>query len=216
MKQNEWIRKNISLFYGVDPETVDGLLRAEGCRMLRLEKGAALCRAKEPNDGLILILRGKAEVLKGSMRLRTLLAGDVTGVSTLFGETRLMESDILAESRLEALYFPRKAVRDALREDPVFSENYIAFLSSRIGFLNGVISLCSGADSTERAARFLYEESCTKGEVFALNVSRAAAGLNMSRASFYRALALLQEAGFIRRENGKICIRDKEQLRTIH
>ena len=60
MKQNEWIRKNISLFYGVDPETVDGLLRAEGCRTLRLEKGAALCRAKEPNDGLILILRGKA------------------------------------------------------------------------------------------------------------------------------------------------------------
>jgi len=209
------ILNDTALFRGVKEETLSGLQEAEGSRKLTLQKGSALLRTGESNDGLILILKGKAEARKGSVLLRTFAPGDVTGVSTLFGGDEVMESDIIARSRLEVMIFPREAVRAALRSDAAFSENYIAFLSTRIRFLSSVISRCSGAGPEARTARFLCETACEKGDCFGINASRAAVALDMSRATFYRALSALEKQRLIGREEGKIRIRDKEGLKNI-
>ncbi len=213
MNECEWILQNTSLFAGVSRDTLNLMLSHDGSRRLQIEKGGVLLKRGGPNNDLILILKGKAEARKGKMPLRMFVPGDVTGVSTLFGDNESMESDITASSRLEVQLFPREAVREALRADAAFAENYIGFLSSRIRFLSGVISRCAGADPADRAAGFLYELSKEKGNCFRLNASRAATTLDMSRATFYRGLAALEQRGLIRREEGKIVILDEMALK---
>ncbi len=215
MREIEWILKNVPLFNGVREDTLTHLYLHEGSQKLHKEKGEALLRAGDKNDALILILKGKAEARKGSVLLRIFSAGDVTGVSTLFGGNEVMESDIIAQSRLEAAVFPRDAVRAALKEDASFSENYIAFLSSRIRFLNSVISRCTDGEPHQRVARLLEEIASEKGPCFSLNASKACVALDISRATFYRALSLLQQKGAIVRCEGKICISDKEELQNM-
>ena len=214
IKESEWILNHVPLFHGVSESTLMKLFQHEGSRKSVLSKGEALLKTGEPNDKLILILKGKAEARKGSVLLRTFSAGDVTGVSTLFGEDELMESDIVAQTSLEVIAFPREAVREALRLDAAFSENYIAFLSTRIRFLNAVISRCTGAEPAARVARLLYELAEGRGDRFPLNASKAAVALDMSRATFYRALSSLQGKGLITREEGNICISDREGLQN--
>lgn len=199
------------LFEGVSDSTKKRILSEAGNRV-DLEKGERLCRAGSEPGGLILILKGKAEVLKGSVILQSLKAGDVTGVSTLFGEKAVMETDVTAKTRLTALRVPKETVREALHTDPVFAENYIRFLSSRIRFLNEAISRLAGADSGKRMSAYLLAQAKLQGNGFLLNATRAAKTLNMSRASLYRTLSDLEQEGFLERRDRRICIKDERVL----
>ena len=206
MNDVNFIMKNVALFAGVSEATVSALVADAGTRRAELARGGAVCRRGGANDDLIVILSGKAEARKGSVVMRALHAGDVTGVSALFGGDGVMDSDVTAQTKLTALLFDRAAVLAAVRSDPALAENYIRFLSSRVRFLNGVISRCVGADSAGKLARYLAAQASEKGERFALNVSRAAAELSLGRATVYRALDALVEAGCVERCGREISV----------
>ena len=215
MQSISFLQEQVPLFRSVSEETVKLLLAAEGSRKIRYEKGEYLCRSGQPLDGLLVVLSGRAEVRKGNLLLRELAAGDMTGVSALFsGDTR-METDILARTRTAVLFFPRAAVRTALRSDPQFADNYVFFLSGRIRFLNGIISRFSGPDATGRLARYLLEKSRKNGGSFAFRAVRAADELGMSRASLYRALDVLLKNGCIEKTDRQILIRDTALLEAM-
>ena len=214
MDNVSFIMKNVALFSGVSEATVRALVESEGTRLRELAKGETLCRRDGVNDDLIIILSGKAEARKGSVSMRTLAAGDVTGVSTLFGG-EVMDTDVIALTKLNALLIDRDAVLAAVRGDAVLAENYIRFLSARIRFLNGVISRCTGADSAGKLARYLASIAAAKGDTFALNVSKAAAELSLGRATVYRALDFLESAGCVSK-NGRAVTVNAEKLREIY
>lgn len=206
MNDVSFIMKNAALFAGVSESAVTALVEDGATRRVDFARGEVICRRGAVNDDLIVIISGKAEVRKGSVTMRLLGAGDVTGVSTLFGGDGVMDSDVTAQTKLTALFFRRAAVLAAIRSDPAFAENYIGFLSARVRFLNGVISRCAGADSAGRLARYLAGIAAEKGERFALNVSRAAAELSLGRATVYRALDALVEAGCVERCGREISV----------
>ena len=210
-----FLQENVTLLKGASPETLRRLLDAAGSRRLAYEKGGALCRRGEPLDGLLILLRGRAEVRRGTMLLRELSAGDVTGVSVLFGGDSRMETDIVAAGRASVLFLPRAEVEKAILADPALTERYVRFLSSRIRFLNGVIGRFSGADVTERTARYLLEQAREKGARFALYPTRAARELDVGRASFYRALDHLQKNGCIEKDGRQVLLTDPGRLKTI-
>lgn len=216
MNDVNFIMKNVALFAGVSEGIVKALVADAGTRRRSFEKGEALCRRDGANDDLIVILSGKAEVRKGSVVMRVLRAGDVTGVSTLFGGDGVMDSDVTAQTKLTALFFNRSAVLTAVRSDPALAENYIRFLSSRVRFLNGVISRCAGADSAGKLARYVAALAAQNGGRFALNVSRAAAELSLGRATVYRALDALVEAGCVERDGRFVVVKDAEKLKDAY
>ncbi len=206
MNDVNFIIKNVALFAGVSEGAVSALVADAGTRRAEFPRGGAVCRRGSVNGELIVILSGKAEVRKGSVVMRELRSGDVTGVSTLFGGDGVMDSDITAQTKLTALFFGRSAVLEAVRSDPAFAENFIGFLSARVRFLNGVISRCAGADSAGRLARYLAALADESGGRFALNVSRAAAELSLGRATVYRALDALEELGCVERFGREIAV----------
>ncbi len=210
-----FLQENVTLLKGASPETLRRLLDAKGSRRLAYEKGGALCRRGEPLDGLLILLRGRAEVRRGSMLLRELSAGDVTGVSVLFGGDSRMETDVAASGRMSVFFLPREAVEKAILADPVLTERYIRFLSSRIRFLNGVIGRFSGSRVTERTAHYLLEQAGEKGLRFEFAPSRAARELDVGRASVYRALDDLQREGCIEKEGRQILLKDPDRLRSM-
>ena len=206
MNDVNFIMKNVALFAGVSESAVSALVADGGTRRKEFARGEAVCRRGDVNDELIVVLSGKAEVRKGSVVMRELRAGDVTGVSTLFGGDGVMDSDITAQTKLTALFLSRSAVAAAIRSDPAFAENLIGFLSARVRFLNGVISRCAGADSAGRLARYLAALAKENGGRFAFNVSRAASELSLGRATVYRALDALAEAGCVERSGREISV----------
>lgn len=216
MNDVKFIMKNVALFAGVSETTVSALVADAGTRRADLARGGAVCRRGGANDDLIVILSGKAEVKKGSVVMRVLGAGDVTGVSALFGGDGVMDSDVTAQTKLTALLFDRAAVLAAIRSDPALAENYIRFLSSRVRFLNGVISRCAGADSAGKLARYLAALAAEKGERFTLNFSRAAAELSLGRATVYRALDALVGAGCVERDGRFLVVKDAEKLKEAY
>ena len=206
MNDVSFIMKNVALFAGVSESAVSALVADGGTRRAEFARGGAVCRRGSANDDLIVILSGKAEVRKGSVVMRELRAGDVTGVSTLFGGDGVMDSDITAQTKLTALFFDKSAVTAAIGSDPAFARNFIGFLSARVRFLNGVISRCAGADSAGRLARYLAALAEENGSRFALNVSRAAAELSLGRATIYRALDTLADVGCVERDGRYISV----------
>ena len=216
MNDVNFIMKNVALFAGVSESAVSALVADVRTRREEFARGGVICRRGGANDDLIVILSGKAEVRKGSVVMRVLRAGDVTGVSALFGGDGVMDSDVTAQTKLTALFFDRAAVLTAVRSDPTLAENYIRFLSSRVRFLNGVISRCAGADSAGKLARYLAALASEKGSRFTLNVSRAAGELSLGRATVYRALEALAEAGCVEREGRSVIVRDAEKLKEAY
>ena len=215
MNDVSFIMKNVALFAGVSESAVAALVSDGGTRRAEFARGEAVCRRGGVNDDLIVILSGRAEVRKGSVVMRALQAGDVTGVSTLFGGDGVMDSDVTAQTKLTALFFNRSAVASALGSDPAFARNFIAFLSARVRFLNGVISRCAGADSAGRLARYLAALAKEKGGRFALNVSRAAAELSLGRATIYRALDTLADVGCVERDGRYISV-NAERIKEVY
>lgn len=216
MNDVNFIMKNVALFAGVSESAVSALVSDGRTRREEFARGEAVCRRGAVNDDLIVILSGKAEVRKGSVSMRTLTAGDVTGVSTLFVDDAVMDSDVTAQTKLTALFINRAAVLAAVRGDPALAENYIRFLSSRVRFLNGVISRCAGADSAGKLARYVGELAARSEGRFPLNISRAAAELSLGRATVYRALDALAEAGCIERDGRFVTVRDAEKLKEAY
>ena len=212
MNQISFLREKVPVFRNVSEETLRGLLRAEGSRKIIYEKGDFLCRSGHELEGLLTLTAGRAQVRKGSVLLKELEAGDVTGVSALYsGDTR-MDTDILARSRITALFFPREAMTEALRADPQLVSNYVIFLSTRIRFLNGVIRRFSAPDAAGRVIRYLQTEAREQGEKLRIRPTQAAAELGMGRATFYRALEQLQQEGYIRREERYVILEDPGQM----
>ncbi len=216
MDKVSFILKNVALFSGTDESTVRALIADEGTSAAELARGETLCTRDSRNDCLIIILSGKAEVKKGSVSMRTLSAGDVTGVSTLFGGDAVMDTDVTAQTRLSALFIRREAVAAAIKRDPVLAFNYICFLSSRVRFLNGVISRCAGADSVSKLARRLCELAPADGSPFSFNASLAASELSMGRATLYRALSELEESGFAEKNGKLITLKNIDRLKETY
>ena len=91
--------------------------------------------------------------------------------------------------------------------------NVIRFLAGKIDFLNQKIATFSSDTVEDKLANFLLNEHKKHGSnEFLLNCKRTAEAISAGRASLYRAIASLTDAGIIKLENKKIIILDPQGL----
>ena len=216
MNNIDFVTNSVSLFSGVNKLTVSEMLNNASATEKHFEKGDVICPANEINDCLIIILSGKAVIRKGNVEMRTLQSGDITGVSTLFGDMRAMKSEITSATKCNGLFINKNAVLFAIKSDNTLAENYIRFLSTRIQFLNSAIDRCTGADSVNKLARFLRDLYAENGNKFSFNMSLAASKMSVGRATVYRALDTLIADGIVTKENRTIIINDIEKLKKLY
>ena len=192
------------LFSGISRDEAGALLEGKGS-LRALGRG-------QPMDGyggrLGIVLRGTLMVTGGSgTPLNRLETGALFGVSTVFTEQKNHVTDISAGEDSLCLLLDEGELQGMFAADQRVSRNYLCFLTGRIRFLNWKIDLFTASTAGEKLLCWLRHQCFTleDGQKAALLPPMAAlAGqLGMSRASLYRAVTALEEAGIIRRASRK-------------
>ena len=203
--------RNCFLFDEADAAAVAAALADESCRLLCFRKGETVPQVEA---GLLLTGELRAESLSGSRRLymRSLVPGNLFGVTALYGGDGQV-SLLTAQRDSRVLFFTQALLTGLMRQDFRVAENYIRFLSGRLRYLNRKIAFLAAGSVDEMLALRLLD-----GETDILPVrsyASLAQEMGVGRASLYRALEKLTEAGYIARDSSGIHILDRKRLEDI-
>ena len=207
---------SVPLFKSLTNEQINSAILSS--RITKLESGESLTS----DQGICVILKGSvaAEKRSGDKKLlmRTFGAGSVSGVASLFsnGENDTL-STLTALSKTEMLIIDQQTVTSLIHVNGAFALDYIAFLTSRIRFLNSRIKAYTASGATSKLAmHFLLSDEHESGTVtLHVSLSRLADMLDMGRASLYRALDALSDSKIISKDAKTVTILDRNALRRV-
>jgi len=166
---------------------------------------------------LAVVLHGGAEVFSADDGRNTLLRimreGDVFGVAGLFTESEPV-SRILAKGKTRILLIPKSEIISLISSNEGFAKDYISFLERRIAFLNSRIFSFTAGSCERKLAMFLCSVSDDETYSISIPFSSLAKQLDMGRASFYRALGILEDAGLVSGSDKKITVLSHSALKA--
>ena len=167
----------------------------------------------EERIGLFLSGTAVAEKSKGTVILNTFEAGSCYGVATLFSQSKRYVTTIRAKSDCLVAFLSGESMIRLFREEPQISLNYIAFLASRIHFLNRKIDQFTAVSAEEKLTLWLLEQA-ERSNPFRMPVSYAklAEMLDLGRSSLYRALDALEAEGLLKKDGKLLEITDISAL----
>lgn len=191
------------LFQGAEELVSDAL--ALGVKAF--PRGETICGPDTAEHALGIVLEGRAEAVSPA-REQTVLAvfgpGDTFGAAALFGGTGYV-SRIRAVTGCRVLLLPEELLRQWFARCPRMAVNYIAFLSGRVRFLNGKITIFTQDSAQHRLYRWLRANCDEAGHLpEKLSMTKLAGTLSMGRTSLYRAMEELEGAGLIVRDGKRI------------
>lgn len=148
--------------------------------------------------------------------MNILKRGSLFGAAALWDGHEGYVASLTAAEKCKIMFFSQELLEAAMKKEPELAINYIRFLTDRVCFLNDKIqSLIAGRSENTLAQ---YFEACTQrlGNTFELEIglTELAAVLNISRASLYRALNVLESENAVKRDGRNIEILDYEKLRS--
>lgn len=209
------------IFQGAAAEELGRFLADPGAAVCTFARGTTVCLPGERSGSLGMLLEGSAQVSKGGTGRRVLMStlqkGDLFGAVTLYGTTDVYLTRITARTPCAALFLDKALVDVMLQQSPQAARQYIAYLSDRICFLNSRIDAFTGGTAESRLAAYLLANRCQEeGGAFVrlrIGMNQLTLSLDIARASLYRAMERLEEAGAIRRDGRVIAILDVQKLR---
>ena len=198
------ILRRTFLFVGVEDALDSAVLPAH----VSFKKGDVIYGETDFRRALGILLSGKAKATplsNDSTVLNVFAPGAVFGAAAVFSDGGEYVSRITAESDCKVLFLDEAALSALFAAYPRAAVNYISFLSQRIRFLNGKLSLFTKNDATGRVYEFLAKNSDESGNVTYMgSMALLARNLSLGRTSLYRALDTLEHQNLIVREDGKI------------
>lgn len=201
MDEYENLLREHFLFRGAEPMVQEAL----ALPVAAFQRGDTICGAETARRALGIVLRGRAEAVErdGHQAVLTVFRpGGTFGAAALFGGGGYV-SHIRAVTGCEVLFLPEELLRQWFARCPQMAENYIAFLSDRVRFLNGKIAILTQDSAQHRLYRWLQANCGGEGLLpEGISMTKLAATLSMGRTSLYRAMEELENAGMIVR-NGK-------------
>ncbi|MCD7804034.1 MAG: Crp/Fnr family transcriptional regulator [Oscillospiraceae bacterium] len=200
------------LFKGVSAEEILRITREFSCEEKAYSKGEVIFSPEKFERVLGVVLSGRIAVTKGRLSVSELSRGSLFGAAALFNNEPEYASTLTAKTAATVLYFGQDAILSLINRDERIRMNYIRYLSARIRFLSEKVDTLGEISSEKRLARFLLKNADDKGYVSGCNFSEIAGRLGIGRASLYRELAKLEEAGVIQKDRNGVEILDPEKL----
>ena len=166
------------------------------------------------------IISGECEVEShtsdgNKLSLNILKNGDSFGILALFSDEDF-PTEIRAKRNSEILFLDKSALISLIERSPRISLNLIKFLSRRVAFLNGKIDTVTQGSVDTKLASYLLSRARAEGDSsFSFNYKRCSEIINCGRASVYRSVKFFENNGYIKAENKKIYILDKEKLKEF-
>ncbi len=185
------------------------------------EKNDTIISENNYTRSLGIIIKGSATVTKHSGETEILMSilkkGDIFGMATLFHEEDNYLTSIRACEKITMAVFSKDNVRKMLSLYPQVNENYITILSEKIHFLNKKISTYTRAETIQKVAFFILQNTDEEKKEVTLpySITKVADALNVGRASVYRAFDTLENDCIISRDGKKITILDYNALEKI-
>jgi CRP-like cAMP-binding protein len=202
LDQESWQLLEASfLFQGVPREGVDWA--ADRAHTEGAAQGTVLYAPERFQRSLGLVLSGQVRVTRGELVVALLERGDWFGAAALFNDREEFPSTLTAVGACQALYLSQETVAQLLERWPAAAENYIRYLSGRIGFLSDRLNSLSAGTAEEKVKQFLLRQADETGTVTA-SADDLAKALGLGRASIYRAFESLAEQGFLSRRGRTI------------
>ena len=165
-----------------------------------------------------ILVEGTAAVIRSGERRRvihkTLVVGDIFGVSSLFDEQSPFPTTVKAIGDCRVILLSEDDVGALLEANASIAKNYIALLTKKIRFLNHRLDSLAGRSAEERVAEHLLS-SIGAGGTLGITKSALASMLGLGRASLYRILDLFESNGFIRTSRDRIEILNGNALKTF-
>lgn len=201
------------LFRGTAPETAARIFRSPACICCRFETGEAIYTRTSYRRSLGVVLSGGLKAVKAPEKtqpvvMNTFSTGNVFGAASLFDSEDRYVSDIFAVRQSNVLFLSQELLHRLFTEEPAAAENYIAFLSGRIRYLNACIDHYTGGSAQERLFSYLSSlPENPSGEVEILcSMTCLADSLDIGRASLYRAFESLRKDGILERRGKKLIL----------
>jgi CRP-like cAMP-binding protein len=214
--------KTLFLFQNVSEDLLLALLSDARAEICSFKAGAVIYDEAHYRKSLGIILSGRAEV-QAAVSGRTVILNRLDpprlfGVAGLFQENGSYVTRIIALKSATILFIPEDLLTDFMRRDFALVENYLAFLSQRIRFLNRRISGFTQTGAEAKLARYLLDVAQKEGKTYfhlPATIKSIANILNLGRASLYRALDALIQYGYITRDGKNIRLLDSSGLESL-
>ena len=212
--------RNVTFFKGLPDDQLAKL--ADIAVVRRYDKGATLFPAQAPADGFYSPVTGRVKVFRTSPAGKEQIL-HVFGPGEPVGEVPVFEGGTFpaqceAVEPCDALFFPRKAFRDILRDDPDLAMRMMAMLSQRLRILVNKIDDLSLKETPARvAAHLLLLRSTTDADTFTLDLPKGQIALYLGtiQETLSRIFKRFTEEGLIEIRGREITILDMDRLREL-
>jgi len=183
------------------------LLEGTGMDVRRLAEHRSFAAGEQLtlSAGIGLVEKGKIRVTREETGqfLTLILPGGVCGASTVCARGGCPRTRLTATEDTAVFFLSESTLLYLLTENRVFLQNYLAFLSRRICFLNDRVGTLSSPSAENKLLTYLLSLG---GSVTVRSMKELASSLAMGRASLYRALDTLAANGVLRREENTLTL----------
>ncbi len=154
--------------------------------------------------GVVLTGRLKA-VSQNNTTLSVFLPGAVFGAAAVFSNDCYVSNIIaLSDSTVQFIY--EEELLKLFKEYPQISVNYISFLSRKIRYLNGKISVFTQNSAAGKLYCYLQSNAVDGALPANAKMANIANTIGIGRTSLYRALETLENENLIVRKDGKVIL----------
>lgn len=179
-------------------------------------KGDCVYSAHSFRRSIGFVLSGELAVTKGeNLLLNRLGKGACFGVAALFNPAERYVTTITAQKASQVVFITAEELEGLFAAQPVTAVNYITFLSQRIQFLNRKIDTFTAPTAEVGLAIYLLTHEEGGMVKVSEGFAKLAKELGMGRASLYRSLDQLGEAGVLTRSQREIIINDLGALAAL-
>lgn len=182
---------------------------------VKFKKGELICSSKDFSYALGFIVSGSAFAVTNNPNkvvMKRFSPGMCFGAAALFGGGGRYVTTVAAEKDSEIVFLTEERLTELFKAYSKTAVNYITFLSDKIRFLNEKISVITCQSAEDTVYQYLLSAKSNDGyAVLPKSMTMLAKMLGLGRASLYRSLDRLEQAGYIKRENNEIKVIKNEK-----
>ena len=210
--------KKLPFFKCASNDTVNKYLNEDAIKVSSFSHGEIIYSPVSKRISVGILIEGTAKVSPNGDEktlLKTMGVGELFGIANLYAEDASFPSVIVAEKKAKILFIDGDAFKSFIENDPSALKCYLSFLSKKIVYLNKKIATFTASSAENKLALYLTENAKENTLHLSVSMSELAKTLGLGRASLYRALDKLLDAGLIERDGADIRMIDRENLLAL-